>query len=345
MCISIIIPVYNVAAYLPRCLDSLVNQTYRDIEIICVNDGSTDDSLRVLEEYAGKDARIQVISRENRGVSATRNEGLDRAQGEWVMFVDSDDWIESDTCRQALETVRSIQADMVLWAYTREYPHQSLPKIYFPSKRVWDKDMADLHRRMVGPVGKELSRPDTMDAWGTIWGKLYRRDCMENPVPVRFVDTKQIGSAEDVLFNVEYMGRVSKAVYLPLALYHYRKEAGFTSRHNPRLPQQWNTLYREMEEVLIRQHRDTDFREAYQNRIALGLIGLGLNELFARHSMPETQKRISDLLKRPVYRTAIREMPMRYLPFHWRLFFTFAKYNFTTGVMGLLMVIQKMIQR
>jgi glycosyltransferase involved in cell wall biosynthesis len=89
--INIIVPVYNTATYLPQCLDSLVNQTYRDIEIICVNDGSTDNSPDILKAYAERDSRILVIHQENLGLSDARNKGLESARGEWVMFVDSDD--------------------------------------------------------------------------------------------------------------------------------------------------------------------------------------------------------------------------------------------------------------
>ena len=95
--ISIIVPVYNTAPYLPQCLDSLVNQTYRDIEIICVNDGSTDNSPDILKAYAERDSRILVIHQENLGLSGARNKGLESARGEWVMFVDSDDWIGTDS--------------------------------------------------------------------------------------------------------------------------------------------------------------------------------------------------------------------------------------------------------
>ena len=100
--ISIIVPVYNAAPYLPQCLDSLVNQTYRDIEIICVNDGSTDNSLDILKAYAERDSRILVIHQENQGLSDARNKGLENARGEWVMFVDSDDWIGTDCCKTLL---------------------------------------------------------------------------------------------------------------------------------------------------------------------------------------------------------------------------------------------------
>ena len=104
--ISIIVPVYNTAPYLPQCLDSLVNQTYRDIEIICVNDGSTDNSPDILKAYAERDSRILVIHQENLGLSGARNKGLESARREWVMFVDSDDWIGTDCCKSTSFTHR-----------------------------------------------------------------------------------------------------------------------------------------------------------------------------------------------------------------------------------------------
>ena len=91
--ISVIIPIYNTAAYLPRCLDSILQNTYRSLEIICVNDGSTDDSAVILERYAAADSRIIAVNQENAGVSAARNTGLDMATGDFIAFVDSDDWV------------------------------------------------------------------------------------------------------------------------------------------------------------------------------------------------------------------------------------------------------------
>lgn len=91
--VSVIIPVYNVAAFLPRCLNSILNSSYEELEVICVNDGSTDNSAEVLEQFAKKDSRVKVIHKSNGGVTSARNCGLDTATGEWVTFIDSDDWI------------------------------------------------------------------------------------------------------------------------------------------------------------------------------------------------------------------------------------------------------------
>lgn len=113
--ISIIVPVYNVEKYLSRCLDSLLNQTLKDIEIICVNDGSSDESLKILESYAEKDNRIKIVNKENGGLSSARNEGLKYVTSDYVGFVDSDDWIEPDTYELALSAVQKNNVDFVSW--------------------------------------------------------------------------------------------------------------------------------------------------------------------------------------------------------------------------------------
>lgn len=344
--ISIIVPVYNVAPYLPKCLDSLVNQTYRDIEIICVNDGSKDGSLDILQEYAGKDKRIKIISRENRGISCSRNEALDIAQGEWTMFVDSDDWIDSNTCESALNLALQHQADVVMWAYMREFRNQSLPKYYIPETTVWEgENISQLHRRMVGPIREELSRPDTLDSWGTIWGKLYRSAFMQQKSPIRFIDTKHIGSAEDVLFNIAYMGRISKAVYVPETWYHYRKGESYTSSYKADLPQKWENLYQEIEKELTKQQLGKDFTQAYENRISLGIIGLGLNEMFAKTSLKQKYQHIQKLLVRKIFQNALESLQTHNLPNHWKIFFLLIKMDNVIGTMFILLIIKTLINR
>lgn len=100
--LSVIVPVYNTAPWLRRCLDSICEQSYRNLEIVCVNDGSTDDSLEILEEYAARDSRIRVVSRPNGGLSAARNTGLQHCTGEWVLGVDADDYVAPDVVERAL---------------------------------------------------------------------------------------------------------------------------------------------------------------------------------------------------------------------------------------------------
>ena len=110
--ISVIIPVFNVEQYLRRCLDSVVNQTFRNIEIICINDGSTDRSAAILEEYAKKDNRIQIITKENGGLNSARNAGLDRVAGDYFAFIDSDDWLDATAYEKAYFRAKESGSDM-----------------------------------------------------------------------------------------------------------------------------------------------------------------------------------------------------------------------------------------
>lgn len=118
MLISIIVPVYNVSKYLEKCLDSIINQTYRNLEIILVDDGSTDDSGKICENYAQIDSRIKVIHTENQGAAEARNSGLEVAKGECIGFVDGDDWIEHDSYKNAYEMIQKYNADIVAWGHS-----------------------------------------------------------------------------------------------------------------------------------------------------------------------------------------------------------------------------------
>ena len=261
------------------------------------------------------------------------------------MFVDSDDWIDLNTCESALDLALQHQADVVMWAYVREFKKQSLPKLYLSETTIWKENISQLHRRIVGPINEELTRPDTLDSWGTIWGKLYRSSFIHSNSPIRFVDTKLIGSAEDVLFNIAYMGRISKAVYIPETWYHYRKGESYTSSYKADLPQKWNMLYQKIKEEIQKQQLGNDFKQAYFNRISLGIIGLGLNEMFANSSFKQKYIRIQTLLNRDIYREAIQKFPIQYFPIHWKIFFYFARNKNTWGVLFLLKIMKTYISK
>ena len=336
--ISIIVPVYNVAPYLRQCLDSLVGQTYRDIEIICVDDGSTDESGEILDQYAADDPRIRVIHIGNSGVSAARNLALDRVSGDYVIFVDGDDWIETSTCETVL--AMASRYDLVMWPYVREYPDHSEPKEIFPDTRSFDKTgCRALHRRMIGLWGGELSHPENADALSTVWGKLYRRTIIEQH-HLRFTDLKQIGTYEDGLFDLRYFAHISSAAYIPAYLNHYRKGSGMTSRYRERLSAQWRTLFSLMQTYIRENDLGQDFSEALQNRISLSIIGLGLNAMAlpSRDALQEIRGILSD----PGYRAAVKTLPMRYFPPHWWVFFACCKLNFAEGVFLLLKAMERM---
>lgn len=344
--VSIIVPVYKVEEYLPQCLDSLIGQTYENLEIICVNDGSPDGCAEILQAYVRKDGRVKIITQENRGLSAARNAGIQYAAGEYVMFVDGDDWIDVDTCSVAVQAVREHGADLVFWHYIREYQNQSKERIFFwehgevfEQARIRDQ----LHRRQCGLLGEELRHPEMGDSLVTAWGKLYALKKLRESGAF-FVDTKQIGT-EDALFNLTALGNFEKAVYVKRAMYHYRKtNAGsLTKSYKSQLPKQWKTLFDRMKEYIEDNELSVDYVQALDNRISLSVVGLGLNAMEARCGEMRKISMIKDILSHRQYRQSIQSLELRYLPLHWKAFFLCAKWRCSVGVYMMLRAIKRII--
>ena len=147
--ISIIVPVYNVEDYLTKCLDSLVCQTYKDIKIICVNDGSTDGSGKILSDYAKKDKRISVINKKNGGLSSARNAGLKECNTEYVLFCDSDDFFDKDMCKEMLYTIEHDNSDVAVCVQNVVYiAHEEMKKsddkyykLHYSGKKIINDDV------------------------------------------------------------------------------------------------------------------------------------------------------------------------------------------------------------
>lgn len=135
--ISIIIPVYNVEKYLKRCLDSIINQTFKDLEIICINDGSTDDSQKILDEYAAKDPRIKVLNQKKSGPSTARNLGISLASGEYISFIDSDDWIDLDFYEKLYTSAKKYDADIAIAGIIRLNAHRRKFLLNIPEEKIY----------------------------------------------------------------------------------------------------------------------------------------------------------------------------------------------------------------
>lgn len=344
--ISIIVPVYNVAAYLPQCLDSLINQTYQDIEIICVNDGSTDGSLDILEEYAAKDTRVKIVSQPNQGLSGARNTGMQLVRGEWTMFVDSDDWIDVECCEKLLLSISGEQ-DLCFFSYIREFGNKVAPKLVFKDKPIEFKKKEDidaLYARLIGLRNKELRHPEKLDSLSTAWGKLYKTSIIKEH-QIEFVSTKEIGT-EDLLFNVYYFRWIERALYLPDNFYHYRKNniSSLTRLYKPNLKEQWTCLFRNIEGYIKPLDRD-DLLEAFSNRKALCLIGLGLNIIISENSINNKYKLLNSIVTCDWYRQAIESLSLKYFPLHWKLFYFAAKKRIISVLLLMLYYMKAQIYR
>ncbi len=341
--VSIIIPVYNAQKYLPKCIDSIINQTYDNIEIICVNDGSTDFSLNILQDYSKNDSRIKVLNQKNSGVSVARNNALEYVQGEYVMFVDADDWIELVACDIAVNSIKMHNADVVMWDYIREFGNVSKPKNIFKNDIVFEENdiKRRLHRRMFGMVGDELTEPDKMDALSPVCMKLYKTESIRD---IRFYDIREIGTFEDGLFNIEVFNNIRKAVYINKYLYHYRKdnEISVTTVYKSDLKTKHEKILDHMHKCILENNLSDEYLEALNNRTAFELVGYGLNILkLKKGKIKEIKKIISD--KR--YQKAYNNLNFDKLPMQWKIFYGCAKYNIATGVYILLLIMNELIKR
>lgn len=345
--ISIVIPVYNVSNYLRQCLDSVINQTYKNIEILLINDGSTDDSLEICIEYKNNDNRITIISQENLGISEARNKGISASKGTYLFFVDSDDWIDLNACEIAYAKMKSLQLDVVLFSYYKEYSQKVESKFILPNEAQFEgKEVHKLRRRLVGLYENELQNPEHADSLVTIWGKLYKSSIIKDNA-ISFEDCKVVGTAEDMLFNVHYFKFVNKAFYIHKCLYHYRKNnnTSFTTKYKSELQQQWKNLFYKLEQLLGDDKFDKEYKQAFHNRVSLSIIGLGLNELSASYSSFEKIKRIQNILSDERFKEAIKTLKLTYFPIHWKLFFFFVKIKFTIGVYFMLLGIRSIINK
>ena len=206
--ISIIVPAYNIEKYIKDCLDSVLSQTYRELEILVVDDGSTDATGRIADEYAKKDERLTVIHQENRGLSGARNTALSLAKGEWIGFVDGDDRIVKDMYESMIEPALKENADIALCAYRAVYEGQSDPEQEEFSGRTF-----------------VLSREEALDAfvcdnrsfhiYYSVWSKLFKREL------IRDLSFPQGRNSEDILFSTKALLNSHKAVFIDRPLYLY----------------------------------------------------------------------------------------------------------------------------
>ena len=342
--ISIIVPVYNEEKYLPQCLNSLINQTYQDIEIICVNDGSTDGSLSILELYAAKDERVKIISQTNQGLSEARNIGIKAAQGEWMMFVDSDDWLETDCCQKVVDFSKGV--DFVFFSYIREFRNSSAPKYVLSSVDITfrEKEFLMLFERLIAPKGKELRQPDKIDSLSTAWGKMYRTDIIKDQ-QLKFVSIKEIGT-EDLLFNVEYFRFIHCAVYLHDALYHYRKAtlSTLSSFYKDELDKKWLRLFERIKDI-ITPLNNSELLEALCRRKALCLLGLGLNITFCKESFIHKHQMLEVIISSDWYSSAVTHLDTSSMPLHWKCFYGAARHKQAWAVLMMLQGINIIINR
>lgn len=221
--VSIIIPVYNTKEYLPRCLDSIVQQTYEDWELILVDDESTDGSVQICESYARKDSRIQIVHQKNAGPAAARQNGLSYAKGEWITFADSDDWAAENLLEVLVEEQKKTQADMVCANFVNI---DDTGKIIHP--KAFEEEVIECHSAV--EAMRQIHETRHLD--GALYAKLYRRSLFDG---VNFCSHVTIGEDYSLIVQLSekagYIRMIQTEVYYRFTRRGSISHAGYTDRH------------------------------------------------------------------------------------------------------------------
>ncbi len=210
--VSIIIPIYNAEKYIKRCIDTIINQTYKNIEIIIINDGSTDNSINLINKYKNKDNRIIVINQKNAGVSVARNNGIKKSDGKYVMFVDIDDWIELTMVEEMVKIIKEQEVDIVRCNFFRNYEDNTQKKGYY-----YDKDI----------INKKMNKQQIRDEIllqilngkmpGYMWLLIIKKEIFQKLKPLN----NDLAMMEDTIFYIDLLFNIDTLYIYNKYLYHY----------------------------------------------------------------------------------------------------------------------------
>ena len=336
--ISVIVPIYNVESYLIKCIESIRNQIYRNLEIILVDDESPDYCGEICDMYAKKDPRIRVIHKKNSGLGEARNTGLEVATGEYIYFVDSDDWLEKEMIQKLYETMKRNSADFVMCGFKKcksdgnEVVHRYVQQ----EKKVQNKEVQKkLFLPMIGQTS--LSKEDyTINM--CVWTNLYRRDIIEK-YNIRFFSEKKYLS-EDICFNLQYLLHTNCAIILPDVFYCYRSN-----------PNSLTCSYKEKEyEMLVRLYEqvsklanqtivfnELEFRKErfFITKVREILFRLANSSL----NWKERKRICKEILEDETLQIVLKEYPLRRYKMKYRIPAYMMKFRCTTGTLLLFYII------
>ncbi|MEN8905457.1 MAG: glycosyltransferase family 2 protein [Clostridiales bacterium] len=318
--VSIIIPVYNVEKYLSKCIGSVVEQTFKNIEILIINDGSTDGSSKIIEYYQNKDSRVLVVNKKNEGVSKARNQGIKMAKGKYIMFVDSDDWIEKDCVETFLEIIEEKKADIVfsqaLFRVTKE--DIKIDNLFGKNEktdRVIEKSIEDYVDNIFTKIN------------GTsVCNKIFLSSILKGK-GILFKNINEVFS-EDGFFNLEYSMLCSKIFCFYKAKYYYLdREGSYTNKER---------LWEEVIEVSLCSIDKIIHKIPDDKKFVLGYYKHFIYINIENHIRKMTKyKDINEFVNNRFITEIIKYIRFDRLTFYQKIRYLLLKYRFSLGLYGI----------
>ena len=278
--VSIVVPVYNAAQTLEKCVGSLTSQTFGDIEILLINNGSTDNSLDVCNEIAGKDSRIKVIDHHEKGVSTARNRGIEESSGDYVMFVDADDWIDADACEVFANLNSKYSYDLFCFSAQYNKGKESVKTfLYAENVDVLSAlQKEELQIKVLSPQAPVLKYKVNTRFAGSACGKFYKREILKKNN--LYFATETIIS-EDCLFNTLALDSFHRIGYTRDCFYYYEQHGDSAQNsYRPNSDKYFGFVIKQMQRWLIETHKDQRFVDAANCLFVHYLFGIMKEDIF-----------------------------------------------------------------
>lgn len=323
--ISIIVPVYNVEKYLEECLESLVNQTYKNIEILLIDDGSKDNSGKICDEYAEKDKRIKSIHQKNSGVSKTRNNGIELASGDYVMFVDSDDWLEKNACELLINEVKNQNKDMIIFNFCKEFKNKCIKNPDYQNISD-DFDIKKIQAKILAPT---MNVPGIAGkGYSLTWNKIISKTVLKNN---RFLFEEKKAVFEDGIFYYLLLENKIKIGFLNEYLYHYRIiPSSLSHSYNKDIFEINELVVKNIKEQKENHKNDLYYDESLAIRQLLNLIyviSLNINTKNDKRSLFEKIKLLKNELNKKENKEIYNKIKLNNLDKKLKIYYMLFKYR------------------
>lgn len=317
--ISVIVPVYNVEKYLRKCVDSICAQTYKNLEIILVDDGSLDQSGEICEEFKKNDNRIKVIHKKNGGLGLTRNSGMERMTGQYVTFIDSDDWIGPDHIENLYQAIKKAQADVCMGEYTRVFaigqPKQCHGKL---EKKLYTDD--EVIEKIVLPIiGPDTTYRSDSQVEASCWRNLYRVDVIKQN-DIKFI-SERYAVSEDTFFNIDYLMHAHKVIAISETGYYYlENNESISQKYNPKRFARTVSFYKEVsnriEKYNLKERVRYRLDRNYLTKTRVAIRHIVVSDL----PYKEKHDEIRSIAKHPLTKEVVGRYPVNTLKLAIRLF-------------------------
>ena len=341
--ISIIIPVYNAGSYISSCLKSVIEQSYTNWEVILIDDGSTDNSKEIYEKIASKNNKVKVFRQNNKGVSSARNLGLEKANGDYIVFLDADDWIDRIFLERMLEVIEKEDADIVQcnFYYANENEHIERKHIR-PSYSIRN-NMNELQLDILYREYDEKKNDCSVGAMRGVWGKIFKSSIIK-----KITFNEEIDIFEDGIFVLNALQNSKKVVLIDEYYYYYRMtENSSNSKYKPNFSGKVIEIFQEINNFIVKNNKDIEFKECF-NIMVFEMISSTLDkDIFSIHSKYRKKEKIKQLEKfigQDFCKEAIIELNTKYLNRNQRLLYLLLKMNFYF-IIYYLYVVKQMIKK